>query len=303
MKTTQFILTTLFITLFTISNTYPQQKKTQIIPKPVKWEFGLSLGYTTASSFYNINDSLVVSAIYALQDTIKHYTFDFYHTSITLQARYYIEDKFKVFFNMPIGFFELDETYQRDEYGYREAKKQYTLNRIDNLELGISKLWIIGAITTGLAGSVRIPTGFHNGLYDNPDYEFLSDGAMEWHLESEIDVQVKQYSLKNNLAFDLRGEEFENRVIWNAGIGIQTVPNTELKLFSEMHLSTEKFTNQTRPLVPNQEVAQENNYFAGAEFTMLFSREVLAKFGYQVSLAGKNSWKKATAYLQFSYRI
>ncbi len=303
MKLQRYLPILILIGLLIGKTLYSQQKKQELIPKPIKWEFGVKVGYSTASSFYNLNDSIVASLIYALQDTIKHYTFDFYHTSVVLQARYYLDEKFKLFFNMPIGFFELEEKYLRDEYGYREKKKNLTLNRIDNIEIGISKFWVVGALTSGLAGSVRIPTGFYNGLYDDPNYEFLSDGAMEWHLETEIDVQMKQYSFENNLAIDFRGEEFENRIIWNAGIGIQTVPNTELKLFSEMHLSTQKFTNQTRPLVPHQEVAQENNYYAGAEFTMLFSREVFTKFGYQVSLAGKNSWKKGTAYLQFLYRI
>lgn len=303
MKTKSVFLIAFMISILAINNIYPQKRKVDVIPKPVKWEFGLSVGYSTASSFYNMNDSIITSLIYAQKDTIKHYTFDFYHTSIKLQTRYYIDDKFKLFLNVPIGIFELDEKYLSNNAGYREAKNSYSLTRIDNIEIGISKLWAIGALTTGLAGSVRIPTGFYNGLYDNQDYEFLSDGAMEFHLETEIDVQIKQYSFENNIAIDFRGEEFENQVIWNSGIGIQTVPNTELKLFAEMHLSTEKFTNQTRPLVPHQEVAQENNYYAGAEFTMLFSREVFTKFGYQVSLAGKNSWRKGTAYLQFLYRI
>lgn len=295
-----FVVVIYFITSLTL---FSQQKTKILIPKPVRWEFGLIAGYSTASSFYNLNDSLVSSLIYALKDTIKNYTFDFYHTSITLQARYYIENELKIFINMPIGFFELEEKYQRDNYGYRESKNRYKLNRIDNIELGVSKVWIFGLLTSGLVGSVRIPTGFHDGLYDDPNYEFLSDGAMEWHLGTELDVQLKQYSFENNVSIDFRGEEFENRIIWNTGIGIQTVPNAELKLFAEMHLSTEKFSNQTHLLVPHQEVAQENNYYAGAEFAMLFSREIFTKFGYQVSLAGKNSWKKGTAYLQFLYRI
>lgn len=303
MKNRNFIAIVIVIISITSITLHSQQKKNNLIPEPIKWEFGLITGYTTASSFYSLNDSLISSLIYALKDTLKHYTFDFYHTSITLQARYYIEDNFKVFINMPFGFFELEEKYQRDNYGYRELKNRYTLNRIDNIEFGLSKIWTIGILTSGLIGSVRVPTGFYDGLYDNPDYEFLSDGALEFHLGTELDIQLKQYSFENNVAINFRGEEFENQIIWNTGVGIQTVPNTELKLFAEMHLSTEKFSNQTRPLVPHQEVAQENNYFAGAEFTMLFSREVFTKFGYQVSLAGRNSWKKGTAYLQFLYRI
>ena len=284
-------------------NANSQIKQRNVIPKPIKWEFGVNLGYATASSFYNLNDSLISSLTYTDGDTSKRYTFDFYHTALTLQARYYLEEEFNLFLNVPISFYELEEKYLRDNYGYRETKQNYSLNRIDNIEFGISKLWKIGSITTGLASSIRIPTGFHYGLYDDQNYEFLSDGALEFLLGTELDIKIKQYSFENVFILNMRGEEFKNCISWNSGIGIHTVPNTELKLFIEILLSTEKFTNQTRPLVPRQEVSQENNYTAGAELTVLFTRQIYTQFGYQVSLAGKNSWKKGSAHFQFLYRI
>lgn len=303
MKNARYYFVLVVFTIAIVSIAYSQTRQRTQLQKPINWEFGASLGYTTASSFYNLNDSLISSLTEEIGDTSRRYTFDFYHTLFTIQARYYFDENFKMFLNVPISFFELEEKYSRNDYGYREGKKNYTLNRIDNVELGISKQWTIGSIKTGVASSVKIPTGFHNGLYDDPNYEFLSDRALEWHLETELDLQVKQYSFENNVAFDLRGEEFENQIIWNAGIGIQTIPNTELKLFTEIILSTAKYTSETRPLIPHQEVSQEDNYYAGTQLTLLFSREIYTKFGYQVSLYGKNSWKKGMAYFQILYRI
>lgn len=303
MKILNGILVAIVLIFINIYFANSQNKQKNLIQKPIIFELGANLEYSTASSFYNLNDSLVSSLIFNSNDTSRRYTFDFYHTCVIIQARYYLDEQFKIFINIPISFFELEEKYFRDKYGYRDGKQNYTLNRVDNVELGISKLWNIGSITTGFASSIRIPTGFHYGLYDDPNYSFLSDGALEFLLETEMDIKLKQYSFENDFILNFRGEEFKNCVIWNSGIGLHTVPNTKLKLFSEIHLSTEKFTNQTRPLVPNQEVSQENNYYAGAQLTLLFSRELYTKFGYKVSLYGKNSWKKGTAYFQVLYRI
>lgn len=297
------ILIIVFLVLFVSIGTINSQTNKKDIPKPIKWEFGLKFVYSTASSFYNLNDSVITSMKYVSNDTLKQYTFDFYETKIKLLAHYYLFDKFLIFMNLPISFYSLEEKYLRDDYGIRENKKNYSLNRVDNIEIGLSKNWVLGSVSTGIASSVRIPTGFYNGLYNNPEYEFLSDGAFELHFETEVDVQIKQFTFENSIAIDFRDEEFENRIIWNSAIGVNSIPNTELLLFSEMSLSTAKFTSNTRHLVPHEEVAQENNYYAGAQFSILFSRNIGAKFGYQVSLAGKNSWKKGTSFVQFLYRM
>lgn len=293
----------IILSIWGINTAYSQSKRFEP-PKPIKWEIGANFGYTTASSYYNLNDSVIVSLKTIDTNNItKFFTFDFYKTTINFKLNYYPFESLMLSIDIPISFYELDEKYFYDNSPVREPKSNNRLTRVDFIGLGVHKKWKDEDYTIGIGSIVCIPSGFHKGLYDDENYKFLSDGALVARFFSEINYKLKQFVLKNYLGYEFRGEEFIDQFVWKPSIGFTSVPNTELNLFSQIILSAKSFNSSIRPFSIYEETPQENNYFGGAEFAILITRNILTKFGYQVSLAGKNSWKKSGAFLEFWYRI
>ncbi len=272
------------------------------------FEIGISYDAFNASSYYNLNDSLITT----LQDVVRNYdsttdttvsyTFDFTKTTITLGGDYYLDKNSYFGISLPLSFYKLHEEYLSDQNGNRFDRQNYSLTRFDYLELHSTYGSEIGNVYGGLIGKVQIPTGFEQGLYNHPDFPFLSDGALEIFAGSYFGARVNKVSFDNEIYYNYRAEDFKNQLLINSGISISTVPNTELKLYASMILSLASFNNAI-PLNITQTVSQENNYAFGAYFKILLSDNLVAYLKYRVTLAGRNTWSNTNFTCYLGYRL
>ncbi len=269
-------------------------------------KFKIELNYTrlSASSYYNLNDSNIYTySVYdAVNDTTRIYTFDYYHSIVGLKILYDLNTKLELSLYAPISFYSLDEKFMTDEYGNREKKASYSMNRVDYIGLNTLYRLVDKPIYTNLMGEVRIPTGFHNGLYNDSNRNFLSDGAFEFLLGAQIGVKYRTVAWENTLIYNYRAEDFKDQTIINTAIILSTVANTEIRVFGNFTLSTSKFDN-ARPMEITETISQENNYAVGAAFYMMFSDNFDLGVNYQVTLGGKNTWKSSFFNIRAGIRL
>ena len=290
-KILDFILILVIIGI-TSENLYSQKKKPQNEYK--KFEIELDYMRLSASSYYNLNDSNIYTLnVYdPVDDTTRNYTFDYYHSKVGLRFRYNYNPQLALSLYAPISFYSLDEKFLTDIYGNRMKKASYSMNRLDYIGInGLYKL-VTKPIYTNLVGEVRIPSGFHNGLYNDSSRNFLSDGALEFLIGTQIGIKYRTVGWENTVLYNYRAEDYKNQMIINTAIVLSTVENTELRLYGNFVLSTSNFDN-ARAINIAETVSQENNYGLGAAFFMMFSESFNIGINYQVTLGGKNSWKSS----------
>ena len=287
-----YLFLILVIVGVTTGNLYSQKKNPQNEYK--KFEIEVDYMRLSASSYYNLNDSNIYTLnVYdAVNDTARDYTFDYYQSRIGLRFRYNYNQQLALSLYTPISFYSLEEKFLTDNYGNREKKASYSMNRVDYIGInGLYKL-VTKPIYTNLVGEVRIPTGFHNGLYNDSSRNFLSDGAYEFLIGTQIGIKYRTVGWENTVLYNYRAEDYKSQMIINTAIVLSTVENTELRLFGNFVLSTSNFDN-ARALNIAETVSQENNYGLGAAFFMMFSESFNVGINYQVTLGGRNSWKSS----------
>lgn len=309
----------LIITLF-LSNTLASFSQGLKIESFKHFEAGLTFDYGTSSSYYNLKDSLVSSygdhiirkdtnGLVTI-DTVLNYTFDFSKVTTTFFFKYLYNDNFSVYANLPLSFYTLSEQYFADANGSRYDKTSYSLTRLDYFEIGAKYGVNTEKYNASLLGSVRIPTGFDKEQFHMDssktesiaNFEFLSDGAMEFLFGTHLEYKAKTVTIESDVIYDKRTEDFKDQLIINAGVGISSVPNTQLKLFTQIRLSMESFDN-ARPLNPLEEVVQDDNYAMGGQFSILFSQNIQTKMSYYVTLAGTNTWNFGNFQIYLGYRF
>ncbi|MEN6294678.1 MAG: hypothetical protein ABFD61_00945 [Chloroherpetonaceae bacterium] len=286
------------------SNAFSQKQKSKSNDEFKKFEVEINYMNRTASSYYNLNDSNIsYHNIYdPVNDTTRRYTFDFYQTILGLKFRYNYNPKLAFSIYSPFSFYSMDEKFFTDQYGYREKKASHSLNRVDYIALDAYYKLYEKSIYVNFQGEIRIPTGFHNGLYNDPKFNFLSDGAFEFLMGANFGIKYHTIGWENTVIYNYRAEDFKDQMIINTAIVLSTVPNSELRLFGNFIVSTSKFDN-TRQLNIMETVNQENNYGVGAAFFMMFSESFNVGVNYQVTLGGKNTWKSSYFNIKAGIRL
>lgn len=313
-KSIYYFLLILGIIFFPAQNTFSQKFNLQ---KEKKFELGIHYQSYSASSYYNLNDSLNSSAIDTIKlynenggfigDTVIRYTFDFKRTTIGLEFKYNFDKNLLLYTYLPLSFYSLNEKTFRDAYGVRYNRLNLSKTRLDYLEFGTNYKITQDNIISGLIAKVRIPTSFQKGQYHNPlidslDFNFLSDGAFEFLAGTSFGFKAQKFSFENEVLYNYRAEDFKDQLIINSALGFTTVPNTKLTLFGIFKVSLASFDN-ARPLIPNEEVIQENNFAAGAEFMIMPFEDIIGKINYHVTLFGKNTWNYGVFNIYVGYQF
>lgn len=306
----------ILLLLLTILNTAYSQKTKKL--KFNKFQAGLSYQTFNASSYINLNDSLVSNGIdlidildengNKLGDTLVRYTHDFKSTTIALDFKYRFSEQINFSAYLPLSFWSYNEKYFRNSQEVRIDRMNRSRTRIDFIELSADYNFTREGFISGLIGKIRIPSGFEKGQYHNPDTkpvyhnEFLSDGAFEMLLGTVLGIGSKKVSLENEVFYNIRSEDFRDQIIINSYLGFSTVPNTKLSIFGLTRLAVSSFDN-ARPIVPTEESVQENNFSAGASFEFALTDEIITRFNYSVTLLGKNTWNYSLFNVYFGYRF
>lgn len=149
---------------------------------------------------------------------------------------------------------------------------------------------------------ILIPPGFHNGLFDDPDYNFLSDGAFQINFGLTFLKEFKKSWIESHIIYRFKTEEFKDDIIIFTEAGLSTVPGTALSMSLEFIQNTGNFNN-ARDFTPKETPTQYNSFSVGFNFLINFDKHIYSNFSYNVNLIGKNYWNFGLFNIQLGYKI
>ncbi len=256
----------------------------------------LGFGKTTSSSFYNLNGDIISELKLNYSDE-QMYLFNYYEYSYDLNINYHFTDR--LFFNVsaPLKYYTLTEI--TDTVYFGDDNSQYTKKiKIGDYSLFQPEYFKFGTnfillkkdssiIATNL--DFFIPPGFHKGLYDDPDYNFLSDGAFQINFGLLLMKEFKKGWIETQINYRYKAEDFIDDITISTEVGLSTVPGTALSTSLEFIQSLGDFT-YAREFAPKETTSQFNSLAAGFNFLIFFDEHVYSNFSYKVNLIGKNLW-------------
>jgi len=148
----------------------------------------------------------------------------------------------------------------------------------------------------------RIPPGFHNGLHDDENYNFLSDGAFEVSSGLILGAKFEKGWLESRVYYHYRTEEFKDLLVIHTQAGLSTVPGAKLMAFVEYAQCFGAYRDAVI-LDPKMTTLQENYLNLGLLFRLFVTDELYGEFSYQLTVLGKNTLNKGGYFFNIGVRI
>lgn len=253
--------------------------------------------YLTASSHFDTEGKLNAFREYIQGiDSNAQRTFEYRKYTVGIRADYAPSSNLTVFADLPFSFHTLNEKesyryYGEDSVSFNTVKKDlpsHSLSQADYLAIGVKYLLFKGLAFAYLHLEGRIPPGFHNGTTNDPDYDFLSDGAFEALAGTTFGIELKKIYLGTTVNYNWRDEDLKPQLLIHTKAALRTVPGTELSVSTYIAQSLSSFDN-VQQFDPRKTTLQENYVNLGFAFWVLLSDNFYAETSYRVTLDGKNT--------------
>jgi hypothetical protein len=230
-----------------------------------------------------------------------------------ISADYGVIDGLEANFEMPVGIFSLT------------SKERFPDRRIvspTHIGLGATYRLSGGNVATSISTMVKIPPGFHRGIYDDPKHPtFLSDGFLQLATMLNAGFTHKNMWLKAAAGYTWRDEEPLDEIPYNFEIGFSRVEGTGIFLNIHGVVSTGDVTQPLQPFYAGSSgtaeererrdggrgnlrtIDRENNLnvAAGAFFNIMDNVMVTGR--YELRLFGRNTMATRGALLGIGYQF
>ncbi len=262
-------------------------------------------GVYSAASYYDANGDLIADNKATLTepgDTVQRVvmmTEEFDGLVGGIYGEYGLTPDLTLVLDIPIGHITLR---RKGQYSEQLPDDNFRSYRIDTLfaltapaYYGIGARYQIGAsekLHTNLTASLYIPPGFSTPILNNPDDEFLSDGAFQVRAGIELGIPSSFGWVAFHALYNWRGEELQDEALFHAELGFNKVENAFFKFHMDVLQSMSSFDGVE--FTPSKTLLQENYVSAGASFTMFLSAAWFADVDYSVRIFGANTWNLST---------
>lgn len=214
-------------------------------------------------------------------------------------GEYGLTDNLTTILDIPVGYFELTrkaDVHTQTAEGVTRIGHDtvYSITAPVYAGLGVRyKVQSSDKMTTSLAAMLKIPPGFSKPIRNNPKYPFLSDGAFEFRIGSEVGIPSAFGWVGLHAFYNWRDEELKDELLLHAEAGFNRVENAAFKLHVDLVQSLASFGNDVQ-FVSRETQLQENHLSAGASFSLFLSPEWFIDADYSVRLFGANTWTLST---------
>lgn len=301
----------LILVIFLFSaNLYAQPLKI-VRPKPKelpKFEISLDYRMSNTSIFYDSTGN----SVSRIQDTVPIFENDSIigYKKYTFQlSRYYFIPNFKwrasenllINANLVLVQSSYNEKYTFDST-YRQADKaDFNMFQVESFNLAGEYSLLTGKTYLAAIAALSIPFGFYRGQND-PDYNFLDDGAFELFAQLKYRQTLDKMNIELASAYNWRDEDLKSRFIFNSKLGLISVPGTELSVFANYFLPLGD-NKKLPPFNTRRRALNEETLQVGAAFRILFDNNFFMQTGYDINIAGKNSFGTGTFSFNVGYRF
>ena len=192
----------------------------------------------------------------------------------------------------------------------------------DWLGIGLTYQITKAPLFTSVSSHVKIPPGFHDGIYDDPNHPtFLSDGYFQWITLLNLGYVKDGIWLKGSAGYNSRGEEPADELVYSAQVGFSRVEGTGIFIGVEGAISTEDASQPLRPFyagassVPEEKlrvdggtgrfnsIDRENYFSIKPGFFIELNDALMVSTEYRIRLAGVNSLALRGLYAGVGYRF
>ena len=229
-----------------------------------------------------------------------------------LSADYGLIDGLEANIELPLGYFSLTSN-------TRFPKRSIFAPAY--LGLGATYGLLGGSYPISVSGMIRIPPGFHNGIYnDSLHPSFLSDGFLQGSLGVNLGYSGNGVWVKATAAYNWRAEEPVDEIHLGGTIGFSKIEGTGILLGVKGVIPTEDVTRPARPFYAgasgNTEQRQQADGGTGRFLTI--DREAYIAFeagayvnitsqffltgNYTIRLGGRNTLILAGGFLGVGYQ-
>lgn len=267
----------------------------------------LDAGSVSADHYYGVNGDLR-----RFDTSGTTYNRIFVHPS----ARYGLGGRFDVSLALPYTYERLTST---------ERFPERSIARLASVDLGAG--WTAlntrsesNAINLAVRGSLSIPTGFHNGIYDDPEHpSFFDDGAMEGELGFAGVYATSEIQLGLKTGYRMRGEELEDVIPWSLGLDMTRIEGAAIGVSAFGVFSAKDPSQPGHEFYAGTSTSEQSAIDGGRGILRRPDREsyVAIRAGasvdigdmwnlaahYAVRLAGTNSFGLSGAWLTLGYRM
>ena len=265
-------------------------------------------GACTAGSYYDTDGQLIAELRGSLTepgDTVQRRFInseEFEGLLGGVYGEYGLTDDLTLVLDVPVGSFQLLRKVQILEQLPDNATNNYqadtTFTRTSPSYYGIGARYRITSsekLQTMLSLSLHIPPGFSRPILNNPDHEFLSDGAFEVRGGIELGIPASFGWAAFTALYNWRDEELKDEAHFHAEIGFNKVENAFFKFHVDVLQSLSSFDNVE--FTPRYTLLQENYVSAGASFTLFLTPTWFADVDYSVRIIGANTWNLSNVVL------
>jgi len=175
-------------------------------------------GKTSGSSFYDMESSITTELPdiqLGNEEEERNFIFDYNEYIYGIKGEYAVTNNLVLFSDIPIKYYTLHERTDTtlydssgNEYPQKIDRADFSLLQPAYLSLGARYKLYSKLAYAAISGEIRIPPGFHNGIQNDPDYQFLSDGALEFHSGLILGVKFEKGWLESSIAYHYRAASF-----------------------------------------------------------------------------------------------
>ncbi|MEZ4784255.1 MAG: hypothetical protein R3F28_09305 [Candidatus Kapaibacterium sp.] len=193
-------------------------------------EAWLSVSWTSTRNYYNTEGTTRIFD--SVRTTFTNFT-------LGLSADYGLSDDLELNLELPIGYYTLTS-------GSRFPDRSIFAPAW--LGIGVTYGRDFGGLRGAVSSLVRIPPGFHDGIYDDPNHPtFLSDGYFQLLNSLHIAYSGDEFWVKGSVGYNLRGEEPVDEIVYSAEAGVARVKGTGVFIGFAGVIATEDPSQPLRP--------------------------------------------------------
>ncbi|MBS1911747.1 MAG: hypothetical protein JST22_07160 [Bacteroidetes bacterium] len=201
-----------------------------IVQPKGKGELTIYGGSSSTTGYYDVN------GVMKRFDTLAT---EFTATTFGMNMTYGLTDDVQLDLDVPLGYYSITS---------KALHPKRSIFSITYYGVGATYQLSRGKVSSSISGMVKVPPGFHHGIYDDPNHPtFLSDGYFQIGGAFNFGFNMKETWIKGHVGYNWRDEEPADEIVYGAEVGFSKVEGTGIYVKVDGVVTT---ADVTQPLEP-----------------------------------------------------
>ena len=294
------VFLSLIVFCFALSNSQDIIKPSK---KKVSVEFGIN--YLSGSAYYDSTGNESSKFTEKVANPIKpsnpfaYYGTEYKIYNFNIAANYRLLHNLVLRAELPLGLFSSKESYKFDDKIAPTDTQNFTVKDRGSFSLfqplyysigGRYQILDSGLFRASISSEFKAPTKFKNGMQTDDNSSIKRYGSFEMLFGGDITLKMATSWLNAGAAYNFRDKILKDQAIFHFEGGVSTVPQTYLKAWTDIVLSTSKI-DKSENFDSRRFGYQENSYTLGFAFYLQVERDLFIMASYSLKFGGQYTWR------------